>query len=103
MKDVTYLVEEAMKDQTFVNKLLEAKTAEEAQMVFASEGIEFTLEEVKAIGAGLRAQGVEGELAEEDLVLVAGGWLGTVASVVGIISGVVGIVDFVGKRAGWWK
>ena len=103
MKDVTYLVEEAMKDQTFVNKLLEAKTAEEAQMVFASEGIEFTLEEIKQIGAGLRAQGGEGELAEEDLVLVAGGWLGTVASVVGIISGVVGIVDFVGKRAGWWK
>lgn len=103
MKNVAYMVEEAMKDQIFVNELMNAQTPEEAQKVFAAQGIEFTLEEIKQIGAGLRAQGGEGELAEEDLVLVAGGWLGTVASVVGIISGVVGIVDFVGKRAGWWK
>lgn len=103
MQDVTYLVEEAMKDQTFVNKLLEAKTAEEAQMVFASEGIEFTLEEVKAIGAGLRAQCAEGELAEDELLLVNGGLsLATVYAVVKIVYGTVKIVNFVGKRAGWW-
>ena len=92
-----------MKDQTFVNKLMEAKTTEDAQMVFASEGIEFTLEEVKAIGAGLRAQCSEGELAEDELLLVNGGLsLATVYAVVKIVYGTVKIVNFVGKRAGWW-
>ena len=96
-------VEEVMKDQAFVEQLMAAETAEAAQALFASKDIAFTLEEVKQIGAGLRAA-CSDELSAEDLDAVAGGSvLATVAAVVSIIAGCVKILDFVGKRAGWWK
>ena len=97
-------VEEAMQDKAFVEGLFAAETAEAAQLLFASRGIEFSLEEVKQIGAGLKAKLSGDELNAEDLDAVAGGVaLATVASVVTIIAGGVKIVDFIGKRAGWWK
>ena len=98
-------VEEVMKDQAFVEQLFAAETHEAAQALFAARGVEFTLEEVKQIGAGLKAAAeANGELSADDLEAVAGGIaLTTVAAVVSIISGCVTIVDFVGKRAGWWK
>ena len=67
-------------------------------------GIPESLEEIKQIGAGLKAKLSGDELNAEDLDAVAGGVaLATVASVVTIIAGGVKIVDFIGKRAGWWK
>lgn len=97
-------VEEAVQDKAFVERLLAAETVESAQAVFASKGIEFTLDEVKQIGAGLKAKFDGDELSADDLEVVVGGSvLGTIAAVVGIISGVVTIVDFFGKRFGWWK
>ena len=97
-------VELAVKDTAFLEKLMAAATAEEAQAVFASADIDLTLEEVKAIGAGLKAQTSDGELSADELDAVAGGIaLATVAAVVKIIAGTITIVNFVGKRAGWWK
>ena len=97
-------VEELMKDKDFVEQMLSAETAEAAQTLFASRGVEFTLEEIVQIGAGLKACNSEDELNDADLDTVSGGIaLATVAAVVSIISGGVAIVDFVGKRAGWWK
>ncbi len=96
-------VETAMQDQTFVNELCHAETAEAAQAVFASRDIDFTLDEVKAIGAGLNAMGATDELSADALDAVVGGvTLATVAAVIKIIAGGVTIVNFVGKRCGWW-
>jgi predicted ribosomally synthesized peptide with nif11-like leader len=97
-------VEELMKDKDFVEQMLSAETAEAAQALFASRGVEFTLEEITQIGAGLKACISEDELSDADLNAVSGGIaLATVASVVSIISGGVAVVDFIGKRVGWWK
>ncbi|MDO4744799.1 MAG: hypothetical protein Q4A86_05405 [Clostridia bacterium] len=103
-RNIIEKVELAVKDLEFVEQLAAAETAEAAQALFASKGIEFTLDEVRQIGAGLRATLNGEELDIEDLEAVAGGSaLGTVASVVSIVSGVVSVVDFIGKRFGWWK
>lgn len=97
-------VEEAVKDKAFVEQLLAAETVEDAQTLFASKGVEFTLDEVKQIGAGLKAACSDEELDAEDLDAVAGGVaLATVVAVVKIVAGTVTIVNFVGKRAGWWS
>ena len=97
-------VEELMKDKDFVEQMLSAETAEAAQTLFASRGVEFTLEEIIQIGAGLRASSSESELDDADLDAVVGGSvLATVASVISIVAGSVKVVDFIGKRAGWWK
>ena len=97
-------VEEVMKDKAFAEQLFTAETAEAAQELFASRGIEFTLEEVKQIGAGLKTKLGGDELDADALDAVAGGIaLTTIAAVVTIVSGTVTVVDFVGKRAGWWK
>lgn len=101
---VTAKVEAVMKDQSFVEQLFAAETAEAAQALFASKDIQFTLEEVKQIGSGLCAVAAGDELSADDLDAVAGGIaLTTVAAVVSIIAGCVTIVDFIGKRAGWWN
>ena len=97
-------VQELMKDKTFVEQVLGAETAEAAQELFASRGVDFTMEEIIQIGEGLKAASLEGELDAADLDAVAGGIaLETVAAVVSIVAGGVTIVDFIGKRAGWWK
>lgn len=69
--DVVTKVEEAMKDEAFAQKLFETESAEDAQKLFADKGIEFTLEELKAIAAC--AQNEDGELQEEALENVSGG------------------------------
>ena len=87
-----------MQDKEFVNQIVNAESAEEAQKLFAARDIEFTLEEVKAIAAGLNNMG--DELNEENLEAVAGGVaFSTVVTVVGIIHGTVKIIDTVRK----WK
>ncbi len=59
-------------------------------------------EETVMIPESAEAEIVELDL--ENLDEVDGGVaLTTVASVVSIVAGGVTIVDFVGKRAGWWK
>ena len=97
-------VEELMKDKAFVEQLLTAETPEAAQALFAAQGVEFTMEEIAQIGAGLKTACSDGELDDTDLEAVSGGIaLETIAAVVSIVAGGVTIVDFIGKRAGWWK
>lgn len=99
-----YLVEKAMKDEAFAKQLAEADSMEAAQKLFASRGIEFTMDEIKAIAAGLRATESNGELSAEDLEDVAGGVsLGTIAAVAKIVACGVKVVNFIGKRCGWWE
>ena len=103
--NVINLVEKAMKDEAFAKQLAEAETMEAAQTVFASRGIKFTMDEMKAITAALRATESNGELSADDLEDVAGGGavLTAAGAIAGIISCAVAVVDFVGKRCGWWK
>ena len=97
-------VEELMKDKAFAEQLLTAETPEAAQALFAAQGVEFTMDEIAQIGAGLKAACSDSKLDDTDLDAVSGGSvLGTVATVVSIVAGGVKIVDFIGKRAGWWK
>ena len=83
--NIINLVEEAMKDQAFVHQLADAETVEAAQKVFAARGIEFTLDEVKAIAAGLKANAANGELSENDLEDVAGG-VGILAAIASVVT-----------------
>ena len=97
-ENVAAQVELAMKDQAFVDQLSAAQSAEEAQKIFASKGIDFTLEEVKAIALGVEKGD---ELGEEELEAVSGGsiTLAGIWTVVKIVGGVVTIVDTIRK----WK
>ena len=76
-------LEEAMRDEAFVAMLGEAVTPEEAQKLFASKGIEFSLEEVKAIAKSLQVKAENSELSEDDLEAVSGGYFSTIAIAVG--------------------
>jgi hypothetical protein len=85
----------AFKDAETTNKLL-AKTPEEVKAFLDSEGKDFSLDEIKEIGAEFAAHAGElneiGELSESDLQNVAGGgnssfWAG-VATGAGIGAGV---------------
>lgn len=71
-------MEEKMKklvqDQEFMNKLLACEEPEQVQKLFADNGVEITLEEVKALGKALAGMAQsDGELSEDDLEGVAGG------------------------------
>ena len=77
---------------------------EAAQKLFASRGIEFTPEEMKSIASALRASEPSGELSAEDLEDVAGGVaLETIVAVAKIVACAVKVVNFIGKRCGWWE
>lgn len=70
--------------------------ANDVQKALADKGVELTLEEINLIRNQLA--GTDEELNEDELENVAGGSvLGTVAAVVGIVSGVVAIADFLGR------
>ena len=70
------LIMEAMKDRDFASTLYEAETEEEAIAVFASKGIELSLEEIRELKDAANADPQEnGEIGEEDLTAVAGGIL----------------------------
>ena len=64
---------ELLKDEAFVKELLEKETAEEAQKLLASKGIELTIEQLEAIQKVSKAQNNE-ELGDEQLEQVAGGF-----------------------------
>jgi len=103
-QETTFNLKQAMNDQSFVTLLINAQTPEEAQQVFASRSIHFTLDEVKAIGASLRTCAENGEIDDELLDQISGGIaLSTVGAVVTIAASTIKIVDFAGKRLGWWK
>lgn len=67
-------INEILAKEGFVEKMLACEEPEQVQALFAAEGIELTIEEVKAIGRGLELASTEGdELSEDALDAVAGG------------------------------
>lgn len=64
-----------LESEGFIDKMLACEEPEQVQALFAENGIELSLEEVKAIGAGLESalNNEEGELDEDALEEVAGG------------------------------
>lgn len=67
-------IKELVEDQEFVKKLLSCEEPEQVQKLFADNGVEISLEDVKALGKALAAMAEsDGELSEDDLEAVAGG------------------------------
>lgn len=86
-----------MEQEGFVEKMLACEEPEDVQKLFGDNGVELSLEDVKAIGKALdRMDAQSGELAEEDLQEVAGGVaissviIGTIATIVGTAGAAVG-------------
>ena len=67
-------IAEIMAKEGFAEKILECEEPEQVQALFKAEGVELTLDDVKAIGVALDAATNEGdELDEDALDSVAGG------------------------------
>jgi hypothetical protein len=63
---------ELLKDEGFLEELGKTESAEEAQKLFASKGVEISIDELLALRARLK-QAAGKELNDEELALVAGG------------------------------
>ncbi|NLB51697.1 MAG: Nif11-like leader peptide family natural product precursor [Syntrophomonadaceae bacterium] len=61
-------------DGSFLEKLFSLETPEEVQSLMKEAGIEFTLEEIDGLRKALVKTAEKGELADEDLEGVAGGF-----------------------------
>lgn len=86
-------IREIMAKEGFVDKLLACEEPEQVQELFAAEGVDLSLEEVRQIGAGLNASLADSdELDEDSLDAVAGG-----VAVTTIIGAVVTGVELLSK------
>ena len=98
-------IRELMAREGFVEKVLACEEPEQVQELFAAEGVELSLEEVKAVGQKLNeALGESDELDEEALDNVAGGSAIVATVVVGIVTGIVSSINWrsVGRRIARW-
>lgn len=89
-------IKEVFSDEAFVTSLLEMEEAPEVKNALADKGIELTLEEIEALR--LQLGKADGELGEEDLENVSGGFaitLTAVAAIFGIIGGTASAGSFV--------
>ena len=85
---------EVFADKEFAEKVLALTEPEDVQKAFADKGIDLSIEDVKAIGRML-AENQDGELSEEALLDVAGGF-----AITGVtVAAVIGCVVAVGKLA----
>ncbi len=89
-----------LEEEGFVEKLTECESAADVQKLFASKGVDITLDEVKAIGSALAAEFSDSDEMDEDaLDSVAGG---AALHRVGLVSAVIHQVgskrDFFDKR-----
>ncbi len=69
-------IADALKDDDFINDILEMQTSEEVKEAFAEKGIDISISEVKTIGAIINEM-VEKDttdLSEEDLEAISGGF-----------------------------
>ena len=94
-------LQELLKDEAFAKELLTKEEPEDVQALFEANGVELSLDEVKAIGDALdkvasgeiTAEQIEktanGELSEDDLAEVAGGELATLTACAIIFAGSV--------------
>ena len=78
-------LDELLKDEAFIEKLLNQENDTDVQALLAENGIELTLSDISAIKSGIEARLSDNEeLSEDDLENVAGG-----VDVDKIITGVV--------------
>ena len=100
-------IKEVLAKEGFVEKMLECEEPEQVQALFAAEGVELSLEDIKAVGQSLNMSLSEGdELDEDDLDAVAGGSSGVVGIIVDAVVGIVKSVNWrsVGRRiANWFR
>lgn len=87
MKDERLVkLEEAMRNEEFLEKVATCKNAEEFKVALDTKDIIFTEEEAKEMFAVIYSQISEnGELSEESLNVVSGGWVGGVIFVGGCL------------------
>lgn len=89
-------INEILNKEGFVDKMLACEEPEQVQALFRAEGVELTLDDVKAVGASLASMASEGdELDEDSLDAVAGG-SSDIASM--IVSGLTACVKAVPWR-----
>ena len=70
-EELKAMIEEAAKDDAFVNQLLGAETPEEVQKLFAEKNINLTTDDIKGIAEELKQSG--DEMNEESLEAISGG------------------------------
>lgn len=76
-------------DQRLAEKLFALETSEEVQIFLKTEGLDFTLEEINVLREALLKSLEKGELSDEDLEEVAGGFVITFA-LVSAIGSIIG-------------
>lgn len=87
-------LEAVLKDKQFAQHLLTLEAPEDVKKAFGGKGIHFTLEEVKEIGAALSEQASslkDGELSQENLEAVSGGFVITGITAIGIAKLLIGV------------
>jgi predicted ribosomally synthesized peptide with nif11-like leader len=77
-------IEELMANTEFTDKLSQCETCDEIAVLFGTEGIEVSGEELETAMERVAAQNENGELSEENLEQVAGGVLATALAIVQI-------------------
>lgn len=69
-----------MENEAFVNEMLAQKSEEDVQKLYAANGVELTIDEVREVGKVLNSFEGNGELEASDLDDVAGGIVITAAT-----------------------
>lgn len=69
-----------MENESFVKEMLAQKSEEDVQKLYAANGVDLTIEEVREVGKALSALDNDGELEASDLDNVAGGIVITAAT-----------------------
>lgn len=97
------LAQKALEDKAFVEKLLSLEEPEDVQKAYAEKGVEFSIDEVKAMGQMLAADSGEAELDANQLDAVAGGIaLATITAIVGAVALVVDVGTYHRQKYGRW-
>ena len=89
-----------LRDEAFVKELIEQETVEDAQKLFASKGVDITVEQINEIRNGVIARVGDDseELSDDQLENVAGGFADAITAVVDAVIAVGDLVHTVTRR-----
>ena len=89
---------EIMRDEDFVNEILDMQTTEEVKEAFAEKGLELSLEEIDIISQIINKMVDKNttELSEEDLEEISGGSL--ISKIPKIKEGILDTIDYIKYR-----
>ena len=98
-------IKEIFSDEEFVVELLGLENPEDAQALLKTKGIDLELDQVRKMGEIINKQLnavtiEEGEISEEDLEDVSGGWFAIVMPIVSTIVG--GAIKCIKWKTGRW-